>query len=92
MLDMPNKDTRIRWGHHGEYKAACMLKHGGTFFIESSPQQAEIIAKRTLRPVICIESNTFILKVSNKENAKRQFKQKHHRLFKLAKRLLHPAT
>ena len=61
MLDFPDKATRIAWNKHGIYKGEyykqrtdCML------FIESSSDQAKIIAEVSNKPVYCVETNSII--------------------------------
>lgn len=91
MLNLPDKQTRIKWGRHGEYKAECLIKYGGSFFIESSLSQAQIIAEKTNRDVICIETNALLHIEQNPrmKRAKKRLKHYFPKSFRLAKRILH---
>ena len=60
MLNFPDKQTRVQWGRHGEYKAEYFIKSDCSLFIESSLHQARIIAKKTWKPVICLETNELV--------------------------------
>lgn len=55
MLDLPNREARLRWNRHGEYKAAEYKKSCYTFFIESSMREARVIRDLTGKPVFCTE-------------------------------------
>lgn len=61
MLDLPNKSARVKWGKHGEYKGEFYKSSEHNLFIESSLNQAEIIASISHKPVICIESNSMVI-------------------------------
>ena len=91
MLKMPSKAARVEWGRHGEFKAECLAKYGGSFFIESSLQQAEVIANISHRNVICIETNTMIPAGNNNsiKSIKKNIKKKHPKLFQFAKQVYH---
>lgn len=56
LLDLPDKETRIKWNRYGEYKADVYQRSGCMLFIESSVSQASIIAHVTGKPVFCIEN------------------------------------
>ena len=56
LLDLPDKETRMKWGKYGEYKANVYLQSGNSFFIESSLKQANTIARITQKPVFCVET------------------------------------
>ncbi len=60
LLNMPDKRTRIEWGKHGEYKAEYFNRSNCSLFIESSLNQAGIIAKKSWKPVICLETNELV--------------------------------
>ena len=60
MLDFPDKQTRVRWGKHGEYKADYYAQSKCRLFVESSAHQAQIIADKSHKPVICLETNELI--------------------------------
>lgn len=56
LLNLPNRDARIKWGKYGEYKAAEYRKAQYKFFIESSLNEAKTIKQITGKPVFCIET------------------------------------
>lgn len=61
MLDLPSKAERVKWNKHGEYKAQYYKEHNDLYlFIESSKEQAQIIADYTRKPVICLETNSIV--------------------------------
>ena len=57
MMDLPDKKTRRRLGNHAEYKAKIYNKTKAKFFIESSREEAEKIAKLSGKDVYCLETN-----------------------------------
>lgn len=57
MLDLPNADERRRQGAHGSFKAEFYRKADSTLFIESEERQAEVIARLSGKPVLCIETH-----------------------------------
>ena len=62
LLDLPNKEARLKWGKYGEYKADAYSKSDCSLFVESSLCQANKIAKITNKPVFCIENFQLIYK------------------------------
>lgn len=62
MLNFPDKQTRVQWGKHGEYKANYYANSNCRLFVESSLRQAQIIADKTSKPVICLETNELVTK------------------------------
>ena len=60
LLDLPDKTSRIKWGKHGEYKGEYYKNSNCKIFIESSYNEATIIAKVSHKPVICIETNELL--------------------------------
>lgn len=94
MLDLPNKSSRVAWGRHGEYKAECYMNNrNAIIFIESSKSQAEIIAKVSGKPVICVETNTLVqyeleLVNTKSDSLKSIIRQKYPRLFYFFKHLI----
>lgn len=60
MLDLPDKDSRIKWGKHALHKAEVYKRSNNVLFIESSKAQAEEIFRITGKPVFCIENFTMI--------------------------------
>ena len=57
MLDLPSAAERRRLGAHGSFKAEFYRKSDATLFIESEHEQAEMIARLSGKPVLCIETN-----------------------------------
>lgn len=60
LLPFATKAERVAWGQHGRYKGDYYAKSNSCLFIESSKEQAEIIAKISHKPVLCIETNTLL--------------------------------
>lgn len=57
MWDLPSKDVRQEIGGHAQFKASIFRScESADFFIESSNQQAQLIADYSRKPVICIET------------------------------------
>lgn len=56
MLNLPNKEARIKWGKYGDYKAEEYKKAEYIFFIESSLKEAKQIKELTKKQVFCIET------------------------------------
>lgn len=58
MLDLPNKESRIRMGAHAQFKGSVYKSLSETLlFIESSPGQAKEISQISGKPVICYETD-----------------------------------
>lgn len=57
MLDLPNKETRLKLTATGKYKAEYYKNSSSQFFVESEIQQAIEICKLTGKFVYCIENN-----------------------------------
>lgn len=57
MLDLPSKEERQRLGMHGRFKADFYRKSDATLFIESEAGQARTIARRSGKPVLCLETH-----------------------------------
>lgn len=56
MLDLKNKEERIKWCKHGEYKAQVYRNSSNILFVESSLSEANIIKKLSGKDVFCIET------------------------------------
>jgi uncharacterized HAD superfamily protein len=56
MLDLPNKEARVRANNHGEFKANTYKSSLYVLFIESSFSQALEINRITKKPVLCTEN------------------------------------
>jgi uncharacterized HAD superfamily protein/hypoxanthine phosphoribosyltransferase len=56
MLDLPSAKERRRLGVHASFKADFYKSSDATLFIESEPLQAVDIARRSAKPVFCIET------------------------------------
>lgn len=57
MLDLPSADERRRQGAHGSFKGEFYRKANSTLFIESEERQAEVIARLSGKPVLCVETH-----------------------------------
>jgi uncharacterized HAD superfamily protein len=70
MLDLPNKETRVRLGIHAKFKSKIYQKYNHTaLFIESSKFQSEEIHNQTGKNVFCVENMIFYNRiVDNKRN------------------------
>jgi uncharacterized HAD superfamily protein len=69
MLDLPNKETRVRLGIHAKFKSKIYMQYNCTaLFIESSKFQSEQIYNQTGRNVFCVENMTFYQKKKEEDN------------------------
>jgi uncharacterized HAD superfamily protein/hypoxanthine phosphoribosyltransferase len=70
MLDLPDKETRVKLGAHAIFKSKIYHKYDRTaLFIESSKSQSESIHNDTGKNVFCVETMTFYFKrMDNNEN------------------------
>jgi uncharacterized HAD superfamily protein len=60
MLDLPSAEERRRQGAHGSFKANYYRRSDAILFIESENAQAQTIARRSGKPVLCLETHTMI--------------------------------
>jgi len=58
MLDLPDAETRRRLGAHAPFKADVYRRSSAELFIESEPAQAEAIARRSGKDVLCLTNHT----------------------------------
>jgi len=65
MLDLPDKEARIRAGNHAEFKASEYKSIEYKLFIESSMDQALDINRMTKKPVLCTENFEMIFKAES---------------------------
>ena len=90
MLNFPDKATRVAWGKHGEYKAKCYIEDSSAcLFIESSKEQAEIIARMSYKPVLCVETNQLLHyhpELSYFKRLKRKLKKMFRKLYNVYRR------
>lgn len=90
MLNFQDKATRVAWGKHGEYKAKCYIEDSSAcLFIESSKEQAEIIARMSYKPVLCVETNQLLHyhpELSNFKRLKRKLKKMFPKLYNVYRR------
>lgn len=56
MLDLPSKAERQKRRVHARFKSEVYLRSEAQLFIESCPVQAVEIAKRTGKPVLCVDN------------------------------------
>jgi uncharacterized HAD superfamily protein len=60
MLDLPDKETRVKLGIHSSFKSKVYQEFNQTgLFIESSKSQSEDIHNHTGKNVFCVENMTF---------------------------------
>lgn len=85
MLDFPDKQTRVRWGRHGDYKADFYANSPCRLFVESSLRQAQIIADKTSKPVICLETNELL--ISRGKKIKKKLKKLFPKTYACLKRV-----
>ena len=60
MLDLPDKESRVKSQSHATHKAAVYEAVSASLFIESSSKQARQIADLTGKPVYCTETSEMI--------------------------------
>lgn len=86
LLDLPNKEERVRLGCHGSFKAKVYEKSSETLFYESDKRQALEIAQQTGKDVFCTENMTLysIPKQVEKAQKKSFFKRIFLKLIKKA--------
>lgn len=65
LLDLPNKEERVRLGCHGTFKADVYGKTEDTLFYESELKQALEIAQQTGKEVFCTENMSLIYSPQN---------------------------
>jgi uncharacterized HAD superfamily protein len=69
MLDLPDKETRVRLGIHATFKSNIYRKYErSALFIESSKYQSEEIHKQTGKNVFCIENMIFYPNTQRRDN------------------------
>lgn len=57
MLDLPSAEERRRQSAHSSFKAEFYRKAPSTLFIESEARQADVIARLSGKPVLCVETH-----------------------------------
>jgi orotate phosphoribosyltransferase len=60
MMNLPNKETRVKLASHAKYKADVYCEVGASLFIESSLSQSREIVRLSGKPVYCVESREMI--------------------------------
>lgn len=60
MMNLPDKETRLRSASHARYKAEVYNKSNASLFIESSIRQSREIERLSGKPVYCVESREMI--------------------------------
>ena len=65
MLDLPNKEARIKANSHAEHKAKTYFSSYYVLFVESSLSQAIEINMITKKPVLCTENFEMIFKAES---------------------------
>ncbi len=61
LVDLPNKEERIRQGAHCTHKIRVYKQTGAALFYESDPGQAREIARGSGKPVLCVGDMTMVL-------------------------------
>lgn len=61
LVDLPNKEERIRQGAHCAHKIRVYKQTGAALFYESDPGQAREIARGAGKPVLCVGDMTMVL-------------------------------
>lgn len=74
MLNLPNKETRIKLKIHAKFKAQVYSSSETNLFIESSYWQAMEISKLTQKPVFCSENMRMIVYKENINLIKKIYK------------------
>ncbi len=93
MLNFPDKASRVKWGKHGEYKGEYYKKSECDLFIESSRNQASIIATISKKPVICVETNELVFpSVTTAKKIKRRIRHYIPNTYNLAQHIIHPSA
>lgn len=90
MLNLPDKEGRIKWGKHGEFKGEYYKNNNYSLFIESSYYEASIIAKVSNKPVMCVETNELLYympEVTSYKRIKRKIRKRLPRTYNLMQRL-----
>lgn len=91
MLDLPSKAERLKWNKHGEYKARYYMDHNELLlFIESSKEQAQVVADYTKKPVICVETNSIVSPmehVSTMKKVRRALRHKSPKFYDMIKKV-----
>lgn len=67
MLDFSNKQERVAWGRHGEYKGKVYRDSDSCLFFESSLREAKDIFLVSQKPVFCTETFALYTKASDFE-------------------------
>ncbi len=65
LMDLPDKEARIRAGNHGEFKAQEYKSFEYKLFVESSLSQAREINRITKKPVLCTENFEMIFEAES---------------------------
>ncbi len=65
MLDLPNKEARMRANSHAEHKAKTYQSNSYVLFVESSLSQALEINRITRKPVLCTENFEMIFEAES---------------------------
>lgn len=60
MLNLPNKEARLKSGCHAHFKAEVYRNDKYNLFIESSEWQSKIILKECKKPVFCFETRQML--------------------------------
>jgi len=86
MLDLPDKEARLKANNHGGFKASVYSKYDGWLFIESSDWQAQQIADKAGKPVYCMDTRQMVYP-NLVGQSKRRIKRIPNQIFSLFSRL-----
>ena len=90
LLPIATKAERIKWGRHGQYKGEYYRNSNYCLFIESSKEQAYVIAEISHKPVLCVETNEMLIipeKVTLSKRIRRKIKRIFPKLYKQLQRI-----
>lgn len=61
LIDLPDKEARMRLNAHSQHKARVYRETGAALFYESDPGQARQIARAAGKPVLCVADMSMVL-------------------------------
>ncbi len=73
MMNLPNKDARIKAGNHASFKAQIYKKSETQLFIESAEWQAKEIFRLSNKPVFCSENMKMYFPIEKKNKLFQKF-------------------
>jgi uncharacterized HAD superfamily protein/hypoxanthine phosphoribosyltransferase len=76
MMNLPDKETRVKAGNHAQFKSEIYKKSEKKLFVESSLKQSIEIANLTGKQVYCIENREMVLPKNSFVKTKLSVKRK----------------